>query len=110
MYELAEGKRIEYAYIGIHMTTITPEFAIQNNRDPNSHQLIPEMNGAIIMRVLPNTPASDAGLRRHDVVFEMNGRRVLTADDAKQMVDESRVGDLLEVKVGLTGGGSTGEF
>lgn len=43
MYELAEGNRIEYAYIGIHMTTITPDFALQNNRDPNSHQLIPEV-------------------------------------------------------------------
>lgn len=43
MHELAEGNRIEYAYIGIHMTTITPDFALQNNRDPNSHQLIPEV-------------------------------------------------------------------
>lgn len=57
------------------------------------------MNGAIIMRVLPDTPAADAGLRRHDVVIEMNGKRVLTADDAKQMVDDSNVGDFLAVKV-----------
>lgn len=53
----------------------------------------------MIMLVLPDTPAADAGLRRHDVVIEMNGRRVLTADDAKQMVDESSVGDILAVKV-----------
>ncbi|CAM9987141.1 unnamed protein product, partial [Ectocarpus fasciculatus] len=99
MYDLAKGNRIEYAYIGITMTTITPEFALQNNRDPNSHQLIPEVNGAIIMKVLPGTPAADAGLRRHDVVIEMRGRAIRTADEAKQVVDESSVGDVLTLKV-----------
>lgn len=43
MYELAQGNRIEYAYLGITMTTITPNFAHANNLDPNSHQLIPEV-------------------------------------------------------------------
>lgn len=51
------------------------------------------------MRVLPNTPASEAGLRRHDVVIEMKGKTVRTADEAKQVVDESMVGDVLIVKV-----------
>ncbi|CAM9867084.1 unnamed protein product, partial [Scytosiphon promiscuus] len=99
MYDLAQGNPIEYAYIGITMTTITPDFALQNNRDPNSHQLIPEVNGAIIMKVLPDTPAAKAGLRRHDVVIEMRGRAVRTADEAKQVVDESSVGDVLTLKV-----------
>lgn len=58
------------------------------------------MQGAIIVRVLPDTPAADAGLRRHDVVVEMGGRAVHTADEAKQVVDESSVGDVLSLKVG----------
>lgn len=53
MYELAEGKRIEYAYIGIEMTTITPDFALQNNRDPNSQQLIPEVLMLLLINALP---------------------------------------------------------
>lgn len=59
----------------------------------------PKVDGAIIMRVLPGTPAADAGLRRHDVVIEMRGRPVRTADEAKQVVDESNVGDILTLKV-----------
>lgn len=47
MYELAQGNRIEYAYLGITMTTITPDYALQNNLDPNSHQLIPEVTKAL---------------------------------------------------------------
>lgn len=59
-----------------------------------------QVEGAIIVRVLPDTPAADAGLRRHDVVIEMGGRAVRTADEAKQVVDESSVGDVLSLKVG----------
>jgi len=51
MYELAQGNRIEYAYLGITMTTITPNFAHANNLDPNSHQLIPEVSLHISMYV-----------------------------------------------------------
>lgn len=58
-----------------------------------------QVNGAIIMKVLPNTPAADAGLRRHDVVIEMRGRPIRTADEAKQVVDESSVGDVIALKV-----------
>lgn len=58
-----------------------------------------KVKGAIIMRILPNTPAADAGLRRHDVVIEMGGRPIRTAEEAKLVVDESGVGDVLTVKV-----------
>ena len=51
------------------------------------------------MMVLPDTPAADAGLRRHDVVIEMRGKEVRTADEAKLVVDESSVGDILKLKV-----------
>lgn len=67
-----------------------------------------QVHGAIIMKVLPGTPAADAGLRRHDVVIEMRGRPVRTADEAKQVVDESSVGDVLTLKAsrgGLAGRG-----
>lgn len=43
MYDLAAGKRIEHAYIGVHMATITPDFAVQNNRDPSSRFVLPEV-------------------------------------------------------------------
>jgi ABC-type multidrug transport system ATPase subunit len=38
--------------------------------------MLQEVHGALVMRVNPNTPASECGLRRHDVLFEM-----LTAEE-----------------------------
>lgn len=52
MFQLAEGQNIKHGYIGIVMTTVTPDFARQNNENPNSPAgIIPEVNGAMIMRV-----------------------------------------------------------
>ncbi|CAM9624137.1 unnamed protein product [Chrysoparadoxa australica] len=99
MYELASGKVIEHAYIGIQMSTVTPDYARQNNMDPNSPALLPEVDGAMIVRVFPTTPAAEGGLRRGDVVLEMQGHRVRTAEDAQQIVDESGVGEVIAVKV-----------
>jgi S1-C subfamily serine protease len=100
MYELAEGRNIQHGYIGIVMTTMTPDFARQNNANPNSPAgVVAEKNGALVMRVLEKTPASECGLRRFDVVIEMNGERVANASEAQAVVDAARVGDDMELKI-----------
>merc|ERR1712183_352578 len=51
MYQLAAGQNIKHGYIGVVMMTITPDFARQNNNDPNSPVgIIPEVNGVMIER------------------------------------------------------------
>ena len=100
MYQLAEGKSIQHGYIGIIMSTITPDMAKQINNNPNSpSQMLQEVHGALVMRVNPNTPASECGLRRHDVLFEIGGKRVKTAAEAQAIVDNAIVGKELELKV-----------
>jgi len=100
MYQLAEGKSIQHGYIGIIMSTITPDMAKQINNNPNSpSQMLQEVHGALVMRVNPNTPASECGLRRHDVLFEIGGKRVKTAAEAQGIVDNAVVGKDLELKV-----------
>lgn len=44
MYDLAEGRAIQHPYIGVHLTTVTPDMARQNNLDPNAPNVIPEVN------------------------------------------------------------------
>ena len=66
--ELAKGKPIAHAYVGIKMANLTPAFARQNNEDPNSVGIVPEIEGALVMRVTTNSPAANAGVRRNDVI------------------------------------------
>lgn len=81
------------------MSSLTAESARQNNADPNSDVELPEMDGALVLAIAPDTPASKAGLRKFDLIKELDGRVVRTAADAQAIVDASRVGQPLQVKV-----------
>jgi S1-C subfamily serine protease len=96
---LANGERITHPYLGVQMTTLTPELAKQNNTDPNSAFLVPEVKGVVVVRVLPNTPAEKAGLRRGDVVTNIDGQAIATAEQLQQLVENSQIGQTLKLQV-----------
>ena len=97
--QLARGERIAHPYLGVQMTTLTPELARQNNDDPNSAFTVPEVTGVIVVRVLPNTPAAAAGFRRGDVITEIAGKSITTAEQLQKAVEDSRLGESLQVKI-----------
>eukprot|EP00638_Chattonella_subsalsa_P009351 CAMPEP_0117750194 /NCGR_PEP_ID=MMETSP0947-20121206/10207_1 /TAXON_ID=44440 /ORGANISM="Chattonella subsalsa, Strain CCMP2191" /LENGTH=580 /DNA_ID=CAMNT_0005568283 /DNA_START=274 /DNA_END=2016 /DNA_ORIENTATION=+ len=103
MGDLSQGKSIQHPYIGVMMVTITPEFAQQYNADPNTGTPIPEVHGVMVVHVLPDGPAGKCGLRKGDILMEVNGQRVRATEDGQRYVDESRVGDALKMTV-LRGG------
>ena len=96
---LARGQRVPHPYIGIQMITLTPELARQNNSDPNSALFIPETDGVLVMRVLPNTPAESAGIRRGDVIVSINNRSIKEASQLQSLVENSGVNANLKLKI-----------
>jgi S1-C subfamily serine protease len=96
---LARGEKVPHPYLGVQMTTLTPEIAQQNNSDPNSAFMVPEVNGVIVIRVLPNTPAATAGLRRGDVITQIDGQAILKAEQLQSIVENSRLGQTLKIQV-----------
>ena len=99
MKELAQGKKIAHAYLGISMSSLTADAARQNNGDPNSDVVLPEMEGALVLAVAPDTPAHKAGFRKFDLIAELGGKTVRSAADAQAVVDGTKVGQVLTVKV-----------
>jgi S1-C subfamily serine protease len=97
--QLARGEKIAHPYLGVQMTLLTPEIARQNNEDPNSPFMVPEINGVIVVRVLPNTPAAKAGMRRGDVITQIDGQPIKTAEQLQNLVENSRLGQALKVQI-----------
>ncbi len=97
--KLARGEKISHPYIGIRMITINPEQAKRLNRDPNSPVTIPEVNGVLVMQVIPNSPAAAAGLRRADVITEINGEMINSAEQLQKVVEKGQVNQPLKVLV-----------
>ncbi|MEL6854746.1 MAG: HhoA/HhoB/HtrA family serine endopeptidase [Cyanobacteria bacterium J06607_13] len=94
---LSRGERIAHPYLGVQIATLTPDMAKMNNEDPNSAIELPVTDGVLVVRVLPNTPAADAGMRRGDVITEVAGMRIKKADQLQSQVDRVKVGEALQV-------------
>lgn len=97
--QLARGEKIRHPYLGVQMTNLTPELARLNNEDPNAVFMVPEVTGVIVVKVLPNTPAAKSGIRRGDVITEIDGASVRSAEDLQRTVENSRLGQALKVQV-----------
>ena len=97
--DLAAGKKIAHPYIGVQMVTLTPESAKQSNQDPNSPFVLPEVDGVLVVRVLPNTPAEQAGIRRGDVIVEIDAQPITDASQLQSLVESSGLNSSLQFKI-----------
>lgn len=98
-FQLERGGKVAHPYLGVQMLTLTADAARQNNNDPNSPLQVAEVNGVLVMRVLPNSPAAAAGMRLGDVIVQIDGQAVTTAEDLQNIVENSRLGQTLQVKI-----------
>ena len=96
---LARGERITHAYLGVQIATLTPDLAKQNNDDPNSSIVLPEVNGVLVVGVMQDAPAAQSGLRRGDVITQIDGQAVTTADQLQSLVERSGVNRTLRLRV-----------
>ena len=96
---LAAGRQVPHPYIGVQMRTLTPELARRNNSNPNSPFMIPEVEGVLVVRVLPNTPAESAGLRLGDVITAIDGEAINDAGQLQSVVDGSGLNKSLQFTV-----------
>jgi S1-C subfamily serine protease len=105
IYEvLKTGKKPTHAYFGMEVMSLTPDFAKIHNEDPNAQRL-PEVHGALVLRVVPGSPADLSGVRKNDIVITVNGMTILNSDDADVSLDRCTPGkgNWLTVARGETG-------
>jgi S1-C subfamily serine protease len=97
--QLARGEKVSHPYLGVQMVTLTPEIAVENNNDPNALFQIPEINGVLVVKVLPNTAASIAGMRRGDAILEVNGELIHDANQLQDVMENSLVSKQIQVRI-----------
>jgi S1-C subfamily serine protease len=94
---LERGEQVSHPYLGVQIATLTPDIAKRNNEDPNATIQLPEVNGVLVIGVVPNSPAASAGIRRGDVITEINGQTIASADRLQSLVDRTQIGQSLRV-------------
>ncbi len=97
--QLAEGGTVIHPYLGLQLVPLTARVARENNRDPDALLQLPERDGALVQKVLPESPAETAGLKRGDLVVSIADEPVLTPSALLQAVEHAEVGQPLALKV-----------
>ncbi len=97
--QLASGGTVVHPYLGLQLVPLTARVARDNNRDPDALVKLPERDGALVQKVLPDSPAEQAGLKRGDLVVEIAGQDVHNPSALLQQVEKSVVGQPLSLRV-----------
>ena len=97
--QLAAGNQVVHPYLGVQLVQLTARLARDNNRDPGALLQLPERDGALVQRVLPDSPAAAAGLRRGDLVVAAADQMITDPATLLALVERSSVGEALGLKV-----------
>ncbi len=99
---IATGK-VDHAYLGIQMANLTPEVQQQINSDPDSGLKVSVDQGVLIVRVMPNSPAAQAGLKAGDVIVKVNGQSIDDSNAVQKVVEKTQVGSSLQLELSRNG-------
>ncbi len=96
---LAAGGTVAHPYIGVQMVNLTVDQARQNNRNPNSPFVIPEVDGILVMAVLPDTPAEKAGIRQGDVIVAADGNPIKDGALLQRIVEKAGLNNPIKIEL-----------
>ena len=83
--QLLKDGQVIHPYLGVQLISLNPKIAKEHNEDPNALVQLPEMSGALIQSVIPNSPAEKAGLKRGDLVIAAEN---ILIEEPKALLDE----------------------
>jgi serine protease Do len=85
--KLKEGREVEYGFLGVQPINLTRSEVLQGG------------HGARIIRVEPGSPAEQSNLRTNDIVTEVDGHAIFTADDLVRDVGRLPVESHVELTI-----------
>ncbi len=89
--DLVEKGKVSRGYLGISFQEINQNTAEALN--------LPSVEGVLVQRVMPNTPADNAGIKTGDVVTQFNGKKVTNGSQFMMMVAEVNPGQEVTLKI-----------
>jgi serine protease Do len=89
--EILQYGRVRFTWTGISVSTVTPEVARRFGSSVTG--------GLLVEKVDEDGPGEQAGIRRGDVILEVNGSKVSTPEQAAKAVFGLRVGDSVDIVI-----------
>src|SRR5262249_25110503 len=81
----------EVGYLGVYLEEVTSERTKELG--------LTEERGAIVMKVVADSPAEKAGLKENDVIVSFNGRRVDSVRELQRLLNETPADRSVQIEV-----------
>ncbi len=90
MAQIVEKGYVSRGWMGVEAQALTPQLAESFN--------VGHTRGIIIAGVLRGGPADRGGLKPGDVVFRINGKETLDANDALNLIGQTKPGEMIAIE------------
>jgi S1-C subfamily serine protease len=87
-----------HPYIGVRLQSLTPQLAREINASTDECR-VPEVNGVVVVDVMPRSPAARGGLRPCDLIEKVGDADVRNPSEVQLAVDQARVNQPLTVTI-----------
>ncbi|RJQ17917.1 MAG: DegQ family serine endoprotease [Nitrospiraceae bacterium] len=91
MTQLIKQGKVTRGWLGVTIQNFTPELAREFGLSKSS--------GALVTEILNGSPAEKAGLKRGDIIVEVDNKEVKNVETLRNMIAQSRVGSRITLKV-----------
>lgn len=85
MEQLVESGEVKRGFLGIYAQDLDPDLAEAFG--------LPKQSGAVISKILKDSPAEKAGLMTGDIVIKIDGKKVKNASEVRNHIGLLKVGD-----------------
>ena len=86
---LIKNGKVTRGYIGVSISDVTKEYkSVYNHKQ-----------GAVIITVEPNSPAQKYELKRGDLIYEVDSKKIKNATDLKQAIASHKPHQKVELKI-----------
>ena len=89
--QLKDGGKVKRGWLGVHIQQVTPEIADSLNLE--------KPRGALISKVTNGSPAEKFGLRRGDVILEVDDKDVDALRDLPKIIASIKSGEKVEMSI-----------
>ena len=91
MTQLISDGKVTRGWLGVTIQNLTPELSKEFG--------LKKTTGALITDIFDNSAADKAGLKRGDVVIEVNGKMIKNVENLRNMVSQSKIGKKIKITV-----------
>lgn len=97
--QIANTGKASHPYLGIQMITLNAENSQNDDLVQNFYLAMKEKQGVLVIQVMENSPAFEAGFQPGDIILKVGNKNVVSAQDVQEQIDLSTVGENLFVEI-----------